>query len=238
MYDGTAFSGWQSQPDRNAIQDYIEARIFAIFGKQIRIHGSGRTDAGVHARGQIFHFDADWSHGPDALLRAFRSGLPEGIQIIEVKPVDSDFHARFSVQKKRYIYSIYLGRADPFNCRYKWSIGEKNIDLNAMNHIAKKLIGYFDFSAFGASRGDSSVGDPWKTLFLLSWSLRGRDLTLETEGTGYLYKMVRTLTATLLSVGLGQISEQYVLDCFQSGVRREKIVTAPARGLVLDKVFY
>jgi tRNA pseudouridine38-40 synthase len=98
-YDGTDFNGWQSQPNGNTIQDFIEKRLAIIFWEKIRIHGSGRTDTGVHARGQVFHFDGDWPHGPEKLLRAFRSGLPSGIQITEVQETDRTFHARYSVKK-------------------------------------------------------------------------------------------------------------------------------------------
>ncbi|MDR1906884.1 MAG: tRNA pseudouridine(38-40) synthase TruA [Puniceicoccales bacterium] len=237
QYDGTDFYGWQSQPNGNTIQDFIERRLAVIFGKTVRIHGSGRTDAGVHARGQIFHFDGDWYHGSEKLLRAFRSGLPSGIQITKVEETDSSFHARYSVKKKRYIYQIYLGYASPFERRYKWSIGERVIDLQRMNDLARYFLGRQDFSAFGALRGDGSTDDPVKNLYQLSFSLKDRDLVLETEGSGYLYKMVRTLTATLLDVGLGRTTKDYVLDCFFQKIRREKIVTAPPQGLFLEQVF-
>ncbi|MDR1303504.1 MAG: tRNA pseudouridine(38-40) synthase TruA [Puniceicoccales bacterium] len=237
-YDGTDFCGWQSQPNGRAIQDFIEARLAVIFGIPIRIHGSGRTDAGVHAHGQVFHFDALWSHGADKLLRAFRCGLPAGIQMTRVEEVDPSFHARFSARKKRYIYQIYLGQASPFERRYKWSIGDRAIDLSAMNALGRYFLGEHNFSAFGARHGDSSAENPEKILYQLSFSRRDRDLQLETEGSGYLYKMVRTLAATLLDVGLSRIDGGYVLDCFYKKIRREKITTAPPHGLFLDKVYY
>jgi tRNA pseudouridine38-40 synthase len=237
-YDGTDFCGWQSQPNGHGIQDFIEARLAVIFAIPIRIHGSGRTDAGVHARGQVFHFDAQWSHGADKLQRAFRCGLPAGIQITRIREVDGTVHARFSAQKKRYIYQIYLGYASPFERRYKWSIGDRTVDLFGMNGVGRHLLGEHDFSAFGALRGDDSAENPRKFLHQLSFSLRERDLCLETEGSGYLYKMVRTLAATLLDVGLGRIDGGYVLDCFYKKVRRERVTTAPPQGLFLDSVYY
>ncbi|MDR1435211.1 MAG: tRNA pseudouridine(38-40) synthase TruA [Puniceicoccales bacterium] len=237
-YDGTDFCGWQSQPNGNTLQDFIEGRSAVIFGKSIRIHGSGRTDAGVHARGQVFHFDGNWSHGAEKLLRAFRSGLPSGIQITAIEAVDGSFHARFSAKRKRYTYQIYLGHASPFEKRYKWSIGDRVVDLQKMNDLAHHLLGEHDFSAFGAIRGDGSENNSRKTLYQLSFSRDNRDLILETEGSGYLYKMVRTLVATLLDIGLGKIDGNYVLHCFQNGIRGERIVTAPPHGLFLEKVFY
>jgi tRNA pseudouridine38-40 synthase len=237
-YDGTDFNGWQSQPKGNTIQDFIEKRLAVIFGKKIRIHGSGRTDAGVHAHGQVFHFDGDWIHDSEKLLRAFRSGLPSGIQITKVQEIDTTFHARYSVKKKRYIYQFYLGYASPFERRYKWSIGEKNVDLKKMNDLANHLLGEYDFSAFGALPNNGLQDNPVKNLHQLSFSLENRNLLLQTESNGYLYKMVRTLAATLLDVGLGRITADYVLDCFHQRIRLEKIVTAPPQGLFLDKVFY
>ncbi|MDR0418004.1 MAG: tRNA pseudouridine(38-40) synthase TruA [Puniceicoccales bacterium] len=238
QYDGTNFCGWQSQPNGNTIQDFIEKRLAIIFGKKIRIHGSGRTDAGVHARRQIFHFDGDWFHGPTKLLRAFHSGLPAEIQITAVEEAYTTFHAQYSAKKKRYIYQIYLGYASPFERRYRWSVGERIIDLKKMNNLANCFLGKHDFSAFGALRGDGSKDDPVKNLYQLSFSLKDRNLILETEGSGYLYKMVRTLTATILDVGLGRTNADYVWECFHQRIRREKIVTAPPQGLFLDKVFY
>jgi tRNA pseudouridine38-40 synthase len=237
-YDGTDFNGWQSQPNGNTIQDFIEKRLAVILGEKIRIHGSGRTDAGVHAQGQVFHFDGDWFHGPEKLLRAFRSGLPSGIQITNVQEIDATFHARYSVKKKRYVYQFYLGYASPFERRYKWSIGEKNIDLKKINDLANHLLGKHDFSAFGALPGNGSQDNPVKKLYQLFFSLKDRNLLLQTESNGYLYKMVRTLAATLLDVGLERMTTNYVLDCFHQKIRREKIVTAPPQGLFLDRVFY
>ena len=237
-YDGTEFNGWQSQVGGNTIQDYIEHRLEIIFGHPIRIHGSGRTDAGVHARGQVFHFDGDWGHGAEKLLRAFRCGIPRDIQITSVKSVDDQFHARYSVTKKRYVYQYYLGHASPFDRRYKWSIGERKVDVDSMNSLARCLLGQHDFSAFSAVHGDGTVQNPNKTLYRLDFSLTGNDLVLTTEGSGYMYKMVRTLASTFLDIGLNRISKEYVLECFQNKLRKEKITTAPPQGLFLDHVYF
>ena len=130
-YDGTTFAGWQSQADGGAVQDAIEARLTAMLGEPVRIHGSGRTDAGVHARAQVFHFDAAWRHGPERLLAAFRTGLPAAIQIKSARPVAADFHARFSAKGKIYTYDLRLGDADPFTRPYCWPVF-RPLDLAAM----------------------------------------------------------------------------------------------------------
>lgn len=238
MYDGTDFSGWQSQPNRNGIQDYIEYRLNEIFKYFIRIHGSGRTDAGVHARQQVFHFDAEWQHGENRLLAAMMARLRKDIHIFDIQSVDVDFHARYSVKCKRYVYYIYLGQADPFKTRYCWSIGNQNVDVDRINAFAQNLIGTHNFLAFGANRGEDVHDNPIKTLYKLDFHRNDKDLIVTTEGSGYLYKMVRTLTATLLNLGLGRINEEYILDCFHNNIRREHITTAPAQGLFLDKVLY
>ena len=112
-YDGTDFDGWQRQPGGRAVQNYLEAALTQLFDRAVQIQGSGRTDAGVHARGQCFHFDADWVHASEKLNRALHSILPTSIRINSVRRVSDDFHARFSVTGKRYLYRYYLGRADP-----------------------------------------------------------------------------------------------------------------------------
>ena len=113
-YDGTGFTGWQSQAGGRAVQDVIEARLAEILELSVRIYGSGRTDAGVHARGQVFHFDAAWPHGADRLCKALRCGLPGTIQIRSARVVAADFHSRVQATRKRYVYHVQLGEADPF----------------------------------------------------------------------------------------------------------------------------
>ena len=128
-YDGTDFDGWQRQPSGGAVQNHIEAALTQIFDRPLQLHGSGRTDAGVHARGQCFHFDAEWLHEPEKLIRALHSILPTSIRIKSAKSVSDDFHARFSVSGKRYLYNYYLGRADPVDDRYVWACRDLPLDL-------------------------------------------------------------------------------------------------------------
>ena len=133
-YDGTTFAGWQSQAGGTAIQDVIEARLAQIFKRPVRIHGSGRTDAGVHAHGQVFHFDAAWTHGADKLLFALRV-LSPAIQVKSVRAVPMTFHARFEAKGKRYEYRVHLGDADPFTRPWCWSVFGK-LDFEAMEEVA------------------------------------------------------------------------------------------------------
>lgn len=237
-YDGTDFNGWQSQPCGNTIQDFVERRLEVLFRQKVRIHGSGRTDAGVHARGQVFHFDCAWSHGPDKLLRAFHSGLPRGIQITDARPVAEDFHARYSARGKRYIYRLYRGAAPAMDGRFMWSFGNRPLDLDAMQSAASILTGRHDFTGFSAVTGNASEPDPIRTVWKLDIAVRGRRITVRAEGEGFLYKMVRSLVGALTDVGTGRLTPDDIRMILRERKRTALIQTAPALGLCLDHVFY
>lgn len=237
-YDGTRLSGWQSQPGGNTVQDFIEARLAQLFGQPIRIHGSGRTDAGVHGRAHPFHFDAPWPHGAEKLLRALRVGLPAALQITALARARADFHARFSAKGKRYSYHWFEGYPPPWEAPYCSSLGYRKLDVEAMNAAARPLLGEHDFTGFGANRGDGSAENPVKTLYRLDVRRSGPRITLVTEGSGYLYKMVRTLAGALCEVGLGKIPPGAPAQILHACQRPMDLPTAPARGLWLEKVYY
>lgn len=235
-YDGGALAGWQSQPGGQAVQDLIEARLAAILGRAVRIHGSGRTDAGVHAVGQVFHFDAAWRHGAEKLLAALRTGLPPAIQIKSVRQVPATFHARFSATGKRYEYHLHLGDADPFARPYSWSVF-RPLDFPAMAAAAAVLRGRHDFRAFAAENGterESTV----RELRRLEIRRRGRRVRIVAEADGFLYKMVRSLVGVLVAVGEGRLSVAAVKALLAGGRRTPAVQTAPPQGLFLVKVFY
>jgi tRNA pseudouridine38-40 synthase len=140
--------------------------------------------------------------------------------------------------KKRCIYRILEGRADPFEYRFLLELRDEKLDIQKMNDLSKELLGTHDFTAFGAKRGDENKECPIKTMHSLNFSRTGNYLTLSTEASGYLYKMVRTIVGTMIGVGRGSLTQEYVLECFRSRCRKEKIVTAPPSGLFLDKVYY
>lgn len=236
VYDGTAFAGWQSQAGGLAIQDAIETRLAAIFHSAVRIHGSGRTDAGVHARGQVFHFDADWRHGAAKLLAAFRTGLPPGIQIRDARRVAGDFHARFSAKGKRYVYHLHLGDPDPFTRPYCWAIC-RALDFAAMERAAAVLRGRHDFRAFTALNGPERE-DTVRDLRRLEIARSGRRVRITAESEGFLYKMVRSLVGALVAVGEGRMTPEAVGSLLKAGERTPVVQTAPPQGLFLMKVFY
>ncbi len=235
-YDGGPFAGWQSQARANAVQDIIEARLAEIFGKPLRIHGSGRTDAGVHALGQVFHFDAEWRHAPEKLLAAFRTGLPATIQVKSVRRVAADFHARFDATGKRYEYRIHQGDADPFVRPYVWIV-YRTLDVGAMQAAAALLVGRNDFRAFTALNGPERE-DTIRHLRQLSVIRRGRLIRITAEGDGFMYKMMRSIVGVLESVGEGKLTPSRVAEILASRGRTALVLTAPPHGLFLTKVFY
>jgi tRNA pseudouridine38-40 synthase len=236
-YDGTDFEGWQSQPGGNTIQDILEARLAKIFKKPLRIQGSARTDSGVHAKAQVFHFDAAWKHPPEALFRALLSELPDGLSLKSLRHAPKTFHALRSATGKRYAYRIFEGQADPFDSRFCWSIGWRSLDVEKMQAAARHLLGRHDFTAFSAVGG--SPGDnPVKELRRLDIRRRGRCILFAVEGSGFLYKMVRRLVGALYNVGLGRLEPDQMKTLLANRVREVIIFTSPAKGLCLERVFY
>lgn len=237
-YDGTDFDGWQRQRGGEAVQNYIERALSQIFNQPVKIHGSGRTDAGVHARGQCFHFDGDWPHNGGKLIRALHSMLPETLKITSIQHVSDDFHARHSAIGKRYIYRYYLGRASPLEQRYVWACRDVPMDFDAMQEAAKRLSGKHDFSAYGATHGKDSDPNPVKNVYRLDLVKKGKHITMTTEGSGYLYRMVRSFAGALYWTGRGRLTPDDISEILESKTRTQRIVTAPGTGLCLDRVFY
>lgn len=237
-YDGTDFTGWQSQPTRDAVQDVIEARLEKVLKTQVRIHGSGRTDAGVHGLAQVFHFDYDWAHTSENLRKAINVGIPATVRIKSVRKVKGDFHARFGATGKRYHYRIKLGEATPFESRYVTAIPYQ-VDWDAVNVAGQYLVGVHDFSAFAAVNGNEPGADnPVKDFRIFEVRKRGSHVRLTFEGSGFMYKMVRSLVGTLLRVGQGKISSDDFKEILESRTRNKHVITAPPQGLYLEKVFY
>jgi tRNA pseudouridine38-40 synthase len=238
-YDGGGFTGWQSQPKGDSVQDAVEARLASVLGVPTRTHASGRTDAGVHASGQVFHFDAEWTHGPEKLAAALRHRLPRAIQIVSVREASAAFHARFSATGKVYEYRIHMGDTDPFTRPYSWAV-LKPLDLAAMRKSAAVLQGRHDFRAFSAING-AEPGDRSGTirnLRRLEVLARGRSLRVVAEADGFLYKMVRSLVGALVAAGEGKLTPAQIRALLGSRVRTAQILTAPPHGLFLRRVRY
>lgn len=235
-YVGTGLNGWQSQKDGNSVQDFLERRLREVLASPVRVHGSGRTDSGVHARAQVFHFDAAWAHGAPILARALRTGLPAGIQVTSIRPAAADFHARFSAKGKTYVYYLNQGRADVFDDPFCWSLA-RPLNVAAMRKAAGVLRGRHDFRAFSAFGGEEKE-DTVRHLTRLEITGRGRRLRVTAQGDGFLYKMVRSLVGALVAVGLGKLTVEDVRRILASRIRTHEVQTAPAKGLFLWRVKY
>lgn len=235
-YNGGPFDGWQSQSSGNAVQDVVERQMRKVFKADIRTHSSGRTDSGVHALAQVFHFDAVWPHGPEKLRMALQTGLPRSIQIRSVRAAKPDFHARFQAKGKIYRYHIYLGMADPFQADWCWSV-PREVDWAAMQAAAKILRGKHDFWAF-SGENDRTYATTVRDLRRLDLARKGRRVTVTLEADGFLYKMARSLTGALVNVGLCKLSLTELAALLKTRQRIPAVLTAPPQGLFLVKVFY
>jgi len=235
-YDGTTFHGWQSQEGSNTIQDYIEAQLAKVTGKKIRIEGSGRTDSGVHALAQVFHFDAEWTHGAEKLRVALQTGLPRTIRLKSLRRARADFHARFDAKGKVYRYEIFLGEPDPFIAPFCWSF-RRELDWKAIERAARVLRGRKDFWAF-SGENDRTYETTVRDLRRLDVVRRGRKVSFTFEADGFLYKMVRSLTGALVNVGLGKLTAAEIASLLKTRRRIATVVTAPPQGLFLVKVIY
>ena len=190
----------------------------------------------MHALGQVFHFDAEWRHGPEKLLTALRITLPTAIQIKSLRAVAADFHARFQATGKRYEYRIHLGDPDPFTRPYSWAVF-RPLDLKAMQTAAAVLRGKHDFRAFTALNGPARE-DTVRDLQRLEVTRRGRMIRIVAEADGFLYKMVRSLAGVIKTAGEGKLTSDEVGRILASRKRTAAVETAPAQGLFLMKVFY
>jgi len=235
-YDGTGYAGWQVQEGERSIQKVIEDCLSEILKQETKIVGSGRTDAGVHAAEQVFHFDYDWKHEPESLVEALRSLLPESITPRYAERADDSFHARFSAISKCYRYRVYLGKAPAIESRYCWSL-YGSLDFESMAKAMKLLEGKHDFAAFAANRGveyESTVRSLYRTEMMLD----DRYLYLEFQADGFLYKMVRSFVGAVANVGLGRLSLEAFSNLIQAAERTPMVFVAPANGLFLKKVYY
>ena len=236
-YDGTNYHGWQVQPNKRTIQGTIEAQLKKIIAEEVRIIGSGRTDAGVHALNQVANFKTHSDLSPDIIRKALNSLLPEDIYIKEAEYVPLNFHARYMAKAKIYEYRI-LNREEPdiFNRRYHWHVIPP-LDIDKMKEALSMLIGTHDFSSFMSSK--SSVKDPVRTIMRAELiEEKNKFLKIIIEANGFLKHMVRNIVGTLVQLGYGKISLDKFKYIIEAKDRREAGKKAPARGLFLVEVKY
>jgi tRNA pseudouridine38-40 synthase len=239
-YDGTAYRGWQIQPGELTLQGTLEAALEAIMGRPVRTLASGRTDAGVHALGQVVGFKADTHLEAESVRRALNAKLPRDVAVLEAAEVDVGFHPIRDALSKRYRYVIHDGTTrDVFARNYCWHFGTP-LDVSAIETGARCLLGTHDFSSFqtsGAPRS-SSVRTVYDCTVRRGRSDRRNVLTVEIEADGFLYNMVRAIVGTLVEVGRGARPARWVAEVLASADRGRGGATAPPQGLFLVRVDY
>lgn len=235
-YEGTAYAGWQVQPTEPTVQAVVEAAWHEITRESIRVLSAGRTDAGVHALGQVVSLSTESPLSAADLQRALNAVLPEDVAIVAVDEVPENFHATYDAQRKTYRYQIHNGRTpDIFDRRFVWHYPQP-LDAARMQLAAQSLVGKHDFAAFESA--GSARPDTVRTLFAVEVKRVADRITIEVTGDGFLYNMVRSIVGTLVEVGKGSREPNWVAEVLASCDRRRAGQTAPALGLFLVNVEY
>jgi len=242
-YDGTGFAGWQVQPDARTIQGELERVLGQLAQQPVAVAGAGRTDAGVHAMGQVCHFDWEADMPPQRLRRAVSAMLSPEIRLETVETCAPDFHARYDARSKRYGYTLCRsGEPDPLAARYAWHV-RPDLDFATLAQHAQQLTGTHDFAGYGCARAD--IGDARRTVFAIDLHpgplIGPRDSDafahLVFHGEGFLYKMVRNMVGTLVDITRGQLDSAALLERLAAPGPYGGY-TAPAHGLALIGVDY
>lgn len=235
-YDGSRYYGWQSQPNVITIQEEIEKALKKITKEDITIFGSGRTDKGVHALGQVANFITNSKIEASKFMLALNSLLPKDIVIINSEEVHKDFHARFSAIGKQYEYRIYNSKIrSPINKNFSYHV-YYNLDLEKIIEASKYFEITSDFSAFMAS--NSTVKDTIRTIYKLTIRKENNFLIVNITGNGFLYNMVRIIVGTLIDTGRGKIAVEDIPEIIKNTDRKKAGHTAPPQGLYLKEVYY
>ena len=242
QYDGTDFHGWQSQDGLRTVQSEIERALSLIEGKSVAVFGSGRTDAGVHAEGQVASVEIQREITPRKLRAAINGNIGRDVRVLEVEEVDSEFHARYSALEKTYVYRVMNGPVmSPFWSRYAHHEA-RSLDLEKMQAAAELFIGRHDWTAFSAAQSD--VEDRVRTITAAQISKRldershGALIEMRVSAEGFLRYMVRSIAGTLLAAGRGELDRAAISEAIETGVRPLVAATAPACGLTLLSVKY
>jgi tRNA pseudouridine38-40 synthase len=255
-YDGTRFVGWQRQAEGESIQRLLEDALARFEGAPVTVHGAGRTDAGVHALGQVASVSVNFTHSVDTIVRALNAQLPGDIRVLDVAEAPADFHARFSARSKTYRYHIRAADVgDPFMRTFVWQLAEQ-LDVDAMRSAAAALVGTHDFAAFQSTGTETSStvrtivqseirGPDQPSRFALRRSAEALAeaegsalLVYEVTGDGFLRHMVRAIVGTLVEIGRGWRPVESMAQLLAAGTRAQAGATAPPHGLFLVRVDY
>lgn len=235
-YRGTAYAGWQRQDNALAVQEVVETALGDLLTEPVAIAGASRTDAGVHARGQAAHLDLSRDFPLSGLVHGTNHRLPGDVRVLAATAVRPDFHARFSALGKEYRYRLLRTAVlTPFDAPYCLRV-DLDLDLVAMRSATTFLLGRHDFTAFALAGG--AHRDPHRTIAEAEWIERGEELVFRVVGDGFLRGMVRGLVGTLLDIGAGRRTAASFADLLTGRPRGEAGPTAPAHGLILERVLY
>ncbi|WP_280738159.1 MULTISPECIES: tRNA pseudouridine(38-40) synthase TruA [unclassified Enterococcus] len=236
-YDGKRYLGWQRLGDSDkSIQGKIEQILSQMTGEQIEIIGSGRTDAGTHARGQVANFKTNTTMSATEIIDFLNRYLPQDIVIKKVEEVPERFHARYHAARKQYSYYVWNNKIPSAFERYYSFYYPQKLDINKMNEACEKLVGTHDFIGFSALK--KSKKSTVRTIKKITIEEEGDMLHFTFVGDGFLHKMVRIITGTLLEIGVGKLKVADVDEILESKVRKNAGETAPSQGLFLDEVYY
>lgn len=239
-YDGANYEGWQVQKIGTGVQQIVETALGKLFPRAPRLHSSSRTDTGVHALGMVAHFEipADEFTMPTRKLSlALNAWLPEDVRVMSATRMHKKFHARFDASGKQYRYYVWNHPAmNPLLRRTAWHVPRK-LDVPTMRSAAKLFVGKHDFQSFAANTGYENKSTV-RTVTRCDMKKSGALLTFTIEGEGFLYKMCRGIVGTIVQAGLGKFPAKEIKSMLQKRDRRVAGMTAPAHGLVLQKVFY
>ena len=237
-YDGTDFCGWQLQPNLRTVQGELEKSIARVTGSPVRVHGSGRTDSGVHALGQIAHFDVEDRFASVLWQRALNSLLPDDVTVLQAIPVSSDFHSRYNAVHKTYTYTLWLENNFflPWRRHYVWKCGP--LDFKAIDKGMQYFLGEHDFSSF--QNTGTLIKSTVRTIhdFKRYPGQNAQEMVLEICGSGFLKQMVRNITGCLVTIGRGKAKPECVRSLLQMKDRTAAPATAPAQGLCMAGVYY
>jgi len=237
-YDGTSYSGWQYQENAVGIQQVVEDVLASLEGAHVRVFGSSRTDAGVHAKGFVGHFHLGKPIPPKNLVRAMNARLPDAIRILRASYAKEDFDARLSAKSKEYRYQLYQADIMPPHLAPYWTFCHRPLDLEAMRAAARHFVGRHDFVSFAANP-NRELESTVRNIFSFDIRKSGHRYVFIVRGDGFLYKQVRSMVGFLISVGKGNEKPDAVRELLEAKTpRTARVETAPGRGLFLWKVFY
>jgi tRNA pseudouridine38-40 synthase len=233
-YDGTDFVGWQIQKTGRSVQETIQAAFKQFTGQPAIVVGSGRTDSGVHARGQVAHAVIKTDYPCEKIYEALNGILPDDIAILEVGDTDDTFHARYSALQRRYSYTISTAPC-AIDRKVAWYVRYR-LNMDVMNECSSSIIGVHDFRAF--TKTEAEVDNFQCTVTRAEWNSRGNKFIFRIDANRFLHNMVRAMVGSMVDVGRGYVPVEWFLRALETGSRKDAGPTAPPVGLVLEEVLY